>query len=457
MSSSASLSSTLASWGPSRLVALIESIAANNSAFDAAIRSAIADSSAAPAADAVPAYTSPFVPSWPENFLRAISHRTAGSAVGSPSALLFTPKALGPVTLKNRFIVSPMCQYSSQPFGPEKGYFNDWHVVQLGRYAIGGAALVFTEATAVEPRGRISPWDTGIWSDGHIAGLKKIADFVHSQGALFGVQLAHAGRKASTNPPWVATVEGNTSTDEKHYGWTTDVVGPSAIPWDKNWIVPKELSKKEIKETVQLFVDGAIRAHKAGSDAIEIHAAHGYLLSSFLSPLSNQRSDEYGGSFENRIRLLIEVLDAVRAHWPAEKLISLRISCSEWVEGGWDTADSVRLAAIVAEHGVHLFDASTGGNSAHQKIAVAPGFQVPYAEAVKKAVGEKTALQVGTVGLLTESKQVEDILQQGRADFIVVARELLRNPSFPLQAAHQLGVDIQWAPQTERAKVPIKK
>jgi 2,4-dienoyl-CoA reductase-like NADH-dependent reductase (Old Yellow Enzyme family) len=350
---------------------------------------------------------------------------------------LFTPFTLRAITLKNRIVVSPMCQYSSTD-----GFANDWHLVHLGSRAVGGAGLVLTEATAVSPEGRISPNDLGIWKDGHIAGLKRIADFIHAQGSVAGIQLAHAGRKASKPAPW----ETDRLIPPSEGGWKT--VAPSPIAFAPTYDTPEELTKEGINKVIADFKAVTVRALAAGFKVIEIHGAHGYLINQFMSPLSNQRTDEYGGPFENRIRLLQQVITAIRMVWPEDHPLLLRISASDWADGGWTVDDSVRLAQVLKGNGVDLVDCSSGGISAAAKIAAGPNYQVPFADAVRNQGGMPTA----AVGIITEAHQAEEILEKGQADLIVMAREMLRDPYFPMHAAKELGYDITWPQQYERAK-----
>jgi 2,4-dienoyl-CoA reductase-like NADH-dependent reductase (Old Yellow Enzyme family) len=329
-----------------------------------------------------------------------------------------------------------MCQYSS-----EDGFANDWHLVHLGSRAIGGAGLVTMEATAVEARGRISPWDHGIWKDEHIEFLSRIAAFLKQHGAVAGIQLAHAGRKASTRRPW----EGGTVIPESEGGW--QAVAPSAIPFRPGDPAPAELSKDEIRALVNAFTEAARRALRAGFQAIELHGAHGYLMHEFFSPLSNRRQDEYGGSFENRIRFGLEIVEAVRATWPDEFPLLLRISSTDWVDGGWSIEDSLELARRVKPIGVDLIDCSSGGSSLEQKIPTAPGYQVPFAERIRREV----AIPTGAVGLITEARQADDIVRSGQADLVLLAREFLRDPYFPLHAAQELGLKPEAPTQYLRA------
>lgn len=352
---------------------------------------------------------------------------------------LFAPLTLREVTLRNRIAVSPMCQYSA-----EDGLANDWHLVHLGARAAGGAGLVIAEATAVEARGRISPQDLGLWDDRHVEPLARIARFVSAQGAVPGIQLAHAGRKASTRRPW----EGGGPLAPREGGW--EVVGPSPIAFAEDYPVPVPLDEEGIRGVVRAFRDAAARALAAGFQVLEIHAAHGYLLHQFLSPLSNRRADRYGGAFENRIRLLCEVVEAVRAVWPERLPLFLRISATDWAEGGWDVEQSVELARRVRGLGVDLVDCSSGGIVPGVPVPARPGYQVPFAERIRREAGVAT----GAVGLITEPEQADAILREGKADLVLLARELLRNPHWPLHAAHRLGVPERapWPPQYLRAR-----
>lgn len=356
-------------------------------------------------------------------------------------SILLSPLKIKNITLKNRIVVSPMCQYSA-----EGGFANDWHLVNLGSRAVGGAALTIQEATSVSPEGRISPGDLGIWSDEHIPFLKRMNEFIHKNGSIAGIQLAHAGRKASFDVPW----KGSKQITEKEGGWKT--VAPSAIPHAEGNEAPEALTSEGIEKVKSDFIAATKRSIEAGYKVIEIHAAHGYLFHQFLSPLSNQRTDEYGGSFENRIRFLLETIASVQLVWPVENPLFVRISATDWAEGGWNPEESVKLAAILKEKGVDLIDCSSGGNVSYQQIPLSPGYQVPFSESVKK----ETGILTGAVGLITEAKQAEEILEEGKADLIIMARELLVDPYFPLHAAHELNDDIKWPEQYERAK-PRKK
>ncbi|MBS1664947.1 MAG: NADPH dehydrogenase NamA [Bacteroidetes bacterium] len=351
---------------------------------------------------------------------------------------LFTPLTIRDITFNNRIVVSPMCQYSAYD-----GMADDWHLVHLGSRAVGGAGLVFTEATAVSPEGRISPFDLGIWKDEHIEGLRRIVKFVRAQGSEIGIQLAHAGRKGSVSEPW----NGGKLVSEGSGGWRP--VAPSAIPFDANHGEPEALSIEGIRQVVEDFKRATRRAMLAGFKIVEIHAAHGYLLHQFLSPLSNHRTDEYGGSWENRVRLVLEVVDAVRSGWPPGYPLFVRISATDWADGGWTADDSVRLAVLLKERGVDVMDCSSGGLVPYQQIPVGPGYQVPFAERIRKEAGMMT----GTVGIITDAIQAETILETGQADLVLMARQLLRDPYFPLHAADELGYqEMYWPLQYQRAK-----
>ncbi|HEU4699341.1 MAG TPA: NADH:flavin oxidoreductase/NADH oxidase [Gemmatimonadales bacterium] len=352
------------------------------------------------------------------------------------SPALFTPLALRELTLRNRIAVSPMCQYSSV-----EGFATDWHFVHLGSRAVGGAALVIAEATAVTPEGRISPADLGIWSDAHVAGLARCVGFVREQGAAAGIQLAHAGRKASTAPPW----EGGRQLPPGAGGWQT--VAPSAVPYRESEVPPLALDRAGIAAVVEAFAAATRRARAAEFQVVEIHAAHGYLLHQFLSPLSNRRADEYGGDFEGRIRLTLEVTRAVRVEWPAALPVFVRVSATDWVAGGWDLPQSVDLARRLAPLGVDLIDCSTGGLVPGAKIPVGPGYQLEFAERIRREAGIRT----GAVGLITEPHQADAIVASGQADLVLLARQLLRHPYWPLAAARALGAAAAWPVQYQRA------
>ena len=351
--------------------------------------------------------------------------------------MLFTPFTLRSVTLRNRIMVSPMCQYSS-----EDGFATDWHLVHLGTRAVGGAALVVTEATAVEPRGRISPRDLGIWKDEHVPMLHRIAEFVQRQGAVPGMQIAHAGRKASVEVPW----RGGAPVPAGQGGWTP--VGPSAIPYADGSPVPQVLSEHDIAQLVEAFAAAARRARAAGFKVVELHFAHGYLVHEFLSPLSNTRTDGYGGSFENRTRFAREIARAVRAAWPADLPLAARISASDWAPGGWDIDDSVRLSAALKQDGVDLVDCSSGGNIHTAKFSAGPGYLTPYAERIRREAGVPTA----AVGFITSPQQADQVLRAGQADLVVLARQLLREPYWPLRAAAELHAEGAWPDQYLRAR-----
>lgn len=340
------------------------------------------------------------------------------------------------IKLRNRIAISPMCMYSAID-----GFANEWHMVHYGSRATGGAGLIIQEATAVSPEGRISLGDLGLYNDEHIVMLQKITSFIHQQGAISGVQLAHAGRKASCARPW----DGGRQL-KKSDGWLT--VAPSAIAHYPDDEIPMTLDLSGIQKIVSDFRNAAQRALKAGFRVIEIHAAHGYLIHQFLSPLSNQRTDSYGGNFENRIRLLLEIVEAVRSAWPSGLPLFVRISATDWAEGGWNIEETVRLAIILKQKGVDLIDTSSGGMVHNAKVPVAPGYMVPFAERIKSESGILT----GAVGLITQALQAEEILQKGEADIILIARESLRNPYFPINAAKILGDEIEWPRQYLRAK-----
>lgn len=351
---------------------------------------------------------------------------------------LFTPLTLRGVTLPNRIALSPMCQYSA-----EDGMATDWHLVHLGARALGGAGLILTEAVAVAPEGRISPHDLGLWRDDQVEPLARVIRFVREHGAVAGVQLAHAGRKASTARPW----EGGRPVGLESGGWAP-VRGPSPVPFSEGYPVPEPLKGPEPEEVVQAFQRAAVRALSAGFQVVEIHAAHGYLLHSFLSPVSNRREDRYGGSFENRTRLLLDVVAAVREVWPAGLPLLLRISCTDWMLGGWTLEDSVALARRVKPMGVDLVDCSSGGIHPAATPAFGPGYQVPFAEAVRRGAGVLT----GAVGQITEPEQANQVIRAGKADLVLLGRQLLREPAWPLRAAREVGEEVEWPVQYLRAK-----
>jgi 2,4-dienoyl-CoA reductase-like NADH-dependent reductase (Old Yellow Enzyme family) len=350
---------------------------------------------------------------------------------------LFSPLKIREVELKNRIAISPMCQYSSRD-----GFANEWHLVHLGSRAVGGFSLVMTEATSVSPEGRISIDDLGIWKDEHIDYLKKITGFILQQNSIPGIQLAHAGRKSNHSSPW----NGNRLLSISEGGWET--VAPSPIPFSGDAALPVELTVEGIGKVVNDFKAAAIRALTAGFKVIEIHAAHGYLIHEFLSPLTNKRHDAYGGSFENRIRLLLEIVRAIRSVWPEGYPLFTRISSVDWRDDGWSLEDSIKLAALLKNNGVDLVDCSTAGAVPGLNIPVAPGYQVPFAEQVKK----QTGILTGAVGIITDSFQANEIISKDKADIVLLARESLRDPYFPLRAAWELKVDIPWPVQYERAK-----
>jgi 2,4-dienoyl-CoA reductase-like NADH-dependent reductase (Old Yellow Enzyme family) len=351
---------------------------------------------------------------------------------------LFTSIRLREIEFRNRVFVSPMCQYSSIDGMP-----SDWHFVHLGSRAVGGAGLVMVEATGVTPEGRISPHDSGIWSDAHRAAFAPIARFIKEQGAVAGIQLAHAGRKASTDKPWLGG--GPISTD--HDGWQP--IAPSALPFSPKHNMPRAMTKTEIDTVITAFADAARRALAAGFEVVELHAAHGYLLHEFLSPLSNQRTDDYGGKLENRMRLPLEVARTVRAVWPSHLPLFVRISATDWVGGGWDLEQSIVFCRRLKDIGVDFVDCSSAALVPDAKVPAGPGFQVPFAQAIRKEVGVAT----GAVGLITQASQAEQIVATGQADAVLLARELLRDPYWPLHAAHKLGAQIDyWPKQYLRAK-----
>jgi 2,4-dienoyl-CoA reductase-like NADH-dependent reductase (Old Yellow Enzyme family) len=354
-------------------------------------------------------------------------------------AHLFEPLRIRSLELCHRVLVSPMCQYSCRD-----GLAQDWHLVHLGSRAVGRAAAVLAEATAVTADGRISPADLGLWNDRQIEPLRRIFSFIEQQGAVPGIQLAHAGRKASTCEPW----KGGKPLPPETGGWTP-IFGPSAIAFAEGYQVPRALSEAEIATIVEAFAAAARRAEAAGARLLELHAAHGYLLHSFLSPFSNRRNDKYGGTFANRIRLVCEVVIAVRKAWPEKYPLFLRLSCTDWNEGGWTIENSVALAQVAGKLGVDLIDCSSGGNVAAARIPLAPGYQVPFAERIRREAGILT----GAVGLITEPQQADAIIRDGQADVVFLARQFLRDPYWPLIAARALGHDLPWPPQYQRAKL----
>ncbi|HEY9746084.1 MAG TPA: NADH:flavin oxidoreductase/NADH oxidase [Oculatellaceae cyanobacterium] len=351
---------------------------------------------------------------------------------------LFAPLVMRSVTLNNRIGISPMCQYSAVD-----GLANDWHLVHLGGRAVGGAGLVMVEATAVEPDGRITPADLGLWSDAQIEPLRRIARFIQAQGSVPAIQIAHAGRKASAALPW----EGGHAITPQAGGWFP-TFAPSPIPFDSNWPTPQALDADGLNRIRQAFIESASRALEAEFQVLEIHAAHGYLLHEFLSPLSNHRTDDYGGSFENRTRLIREIVQDVRSVWPAHLPLWVRISATDWVEDGWDLTQSVQLAKLLKPLGVDLLDVSSGGLVPNAHIPTAPGYQVPLAETIRQEADIPTA----AVGLITEPAQAEQIVQSGQADMVLIGRESLREPYWPLHAAFDLGVEVAWPVQYHRAQ-----
>ena len=352
--------------------------------------------------------------------------------------MLFEPLQLREITLRNRIVVSPMCQYSS-----EDGFANEWHLVHLGSRAVGGAGLVFTEASAVTPEGRISSQDLGIWKDEHVPLLARIVRFIDAQGAVAGMQLAHSGRKASTEQPW----KGSRVLRPEEGGFRP-IFAPSAVPFRPGDPVPEALDTAGIARIVEAFGAAAERAVQAGFRVLEVHAAHGYLLHEFLSPLANRRTDAYGGPFENRIRALVEVTRAVRARWPERLPLFVRISATDWAEGGWDIGQSIELARRLAPLGVDLIDCSSGGMVPGVKIPLGPGYQTQFADRIRREAKVRT----GAVGMIRAADQAEHVLRTGQADVVILARQLLRDPYWPLAAARQLGVQVPWPVQYERAR-----
>lgn len=353
------------------------------------------------------------------------------------SAQLFLPLKIREIEFRNRIFVSPMCQYSA-----DEGIVGEWHHPHLGSRAVGGAGLVMVEATGVSPEGRITPHCVGLWNEQQSAALKPIVEFMKSQGARTGIQLAHAGRKASTAVPW----QGGKKISLEQGGWT--VVAPSAVAFEADYPMPQALDEAGIQKVIADFVASTRLAKKTGFEVIELHMAHGYLLHQFLSPLSNQRKDQYGGSLENRMRLPLQVAQAVRKEWPVELPLFVRLSATDWVEGGWDVDQSVTLVKALQKIGVDFLDCSSGGVVPSAKIKTGPGYQVPFAEKIRK----ETGIITGAVGMITEAHQAEEILATGKADAVLIAREFLRDPYWPRHAAKILGVDMPWPQQYERAK-----
>ncbi|QUC18245.1 uncharacterized protein UV8b_02486 [Ustilaginoidea virens] len=381
----------------------------------------------------------------------------AGTAADPASApTLFQPLRIRSLELHNRFVVSPMCQYSA-----DNGHLTDYHLVHLGQFAFKGAAVVSVEATATEPRGRISPQDSGLWQDSQIEPLRRIVNYVHSQNTKAAIQIAHAGRKASTLAPWIGGSVHKALAEEADGGWPDDVVGPSAIPFGPGYAEPKELSAEEIGALIQSFAESAVRAVKAGFDIVEIHGAHGYLITEFLSPLSNHRTDKYGGSFENRTRFLREIIEAVRGVIPEKVALWVRISATEWMEHAgkpsWDLESSIKLAKLLPALGVDVLDVSSGGNSFEQKIPHVKTYQTNLAREIRRALrADSLDLIVGSVGNIDTPEFARDIVQEGgeeqSADLALAARQFLREPDFVLKAADKLGVPVKWPVQYHRAE-----
>jgi 2,4-dienoyl-CoA reductase-like NADH-dependent reductase (Old Yellow Enzyme family) len=352
-------------------------------------------------------------------------------------ARLYSPLRLRELEFKNRIFVSPMCQYSAVDGMP-----TDWHLVHLGSRAVGGAALVMTEATAVSPEGRITPFDTGIWSREQAAEFRKIAGFLRQHGAVAGLQIAHAGRKASTDVPW----RGGKPLDTGSGGWQP--IAPSPVPFAEGYAVPREMTEADMERVRAAFAASARYGREAGFEVVEVHMAHGYLLHEFLSPLTNRRTDAFGGTLENRLRFPVSVARAVREEWPERLPVFVRVSATDWVEGGWDLPQTVALARELKSLGIDMVDCSSGGTVPDAVVPAGPGFQAPFAAAVRREVGIAT----GAVGLITEPAQAEEIVSTGQADAILIGREFLRDPYWPLHAARSLGVDVPWPSQYERAK-----
>lgn len=361
---------------------------------------------------------------------------------------LFEPLTIKNITLKNRLIVAPMCIFSASKDGKP----NSLHLIHYGNLALRGAGLIIVEATAVQEVGRISPCDLGLWNDEQIEPLKKIVEFIHFQGSFAGIQLAHAGRKGSGPSGLLRGIKSSMSTIEEN-GWPDKIVGPSPIPLEDGWTAPNELTKEQIKQLINDFAQAARRANEAGFDVVEIHAAHGYLIHEFLSPITNKRTDEYGGSFENRIRLCLEVIEAIKAQWPAEKALFIRFSCSDYMEGGWNIEETAKLCSIIKKMGIDLVDCSSGGLDPKQKLPeLVLGYQVPFAKEVKK---QNPDMLVTAVGLINSGKQAEEILQSGVADAITVGRAFLRDSSTVLNWADELGVDVEWPCQYVRDRKSV--
>jgi 2,4-dienoyl-CoA reductase-like NADH-dependent reductase (Old Yellow Enzyme family) len=351
---------------------------------------------------------------------------------------LFSPLTIKTVTLRNRIAIPPMCQYSATD-----GFAGDYHLAHYGARAIGGMGLLIQEATAVSPEGRITPSDLGLWDDRQIEKLQSIVKLIESFGAVSGIQLAHAGRKASCAIPW----HGGKQIGLNDGGWES--VAPSPVPFNDDDRIPLSLDAEGIKKVVADFRSATRRAKQAGYKLLEIHAAHGYLIHQFLSPLANKREDEYGGSFENRTRLILEIVDAVKSEWPEKLPLFVRLSATDYIEGGWNPDETIELAKILKSMDVDLIDSSSGGTVPYAKVPFGPGYQVPFAEKIKKETGIMTA----AVGLITEARQAEEIIERGQADIVLLGRQALSDPNFALHAAKELGVDIEWPDQYKRAKL----
>jgi 2,4-dienoyl-CoA reductase-like NADH-dependent reductase (Old Yellow Enzyme family) len=361
----------------------------------------------------------------------------SSSSQPAGSAGLFDPLTIRGLTFSNRIVVSPMCQYSCK-----NGFATDWHLVHLGSRAIGGAALVMVEATAVSPEGRISPADSGIWSDAHAEAFRRITKFEKEAGTIPGIQIAHAGRKASTDVPW----RGGKPVGSAAGGWIP--IAPSPLPFDDGYPVPREMTMADIDRVVAEFAAAASRAMQAGFEVVEVHSAHGYLLHEFLSPLSNRRTDDYGGSLENRMRLTLRVAQAVREIWPTDWPVFVRISATDWAEGGWDLPQSIELAKALKRIEIDLIDCSSGALVPRAKIPLEPGYQVPFAAAIRREAGIAT----GAVGMIAQPQQADDIISRGDADVVLLARAMLHDPYWPLHAAEALGEEITWPKQYGRIK-----
>ena len=371
----------------------------------------------------------------PESYL--MHKTTLGCLSLADMSKLFESFKIREIEFRNRVFVSPMCMYSSKEGSP-----TDWHMVHLGSRAVGGAGLVMVEASAVSPEGRISPWDSGMWTERHASEFAPITGFIKQNGAVPAIQLAHAGRKASTQQPW----NGGNPLSRSDGGWLG--IGPSPIAFDEKLNTPREMNPWDIEQLVRQFVDAVRLSMTAGFKVVELHMAHGYLLHEFLSPLSNHRTDEYGGSLENRMRLPLRVAAAVREAWPSGFPLFVRISATDWAEGGWDLPQSIQFCKALKEVGVDLIDCSSGGLVPHAKVQIGPGYQVPFAEAIRR----EAKIATGAVGLITDADQAEKIIASGQADAVLLARELLRDPYWPLHAAKHLGAEITWPRQYERAK-----